>query len=127
DPIALNRRRGFLRLVPIRGTRGVTADPQIANLADGDGSAGVVENARGVSRNDFAARAGPHRAGTVGDEHVKAFGGADRVEDFDAEAVAEAMEDAGGEGFAGGDGVADGGEIKIVISARVRKQRNEVR
>lgn len=44
---------------------------------------------------------------------MQAFGGAERVEDFDAEALTEALEERRGKRFASGNGVANAGEIEI--------------
>ncbi len=44
---------------------------------------------------------------------MQAFRRAEGVEDFDAEALAEAFEEGRWQSFAGGNGVANAGEIKI--------------
>src|SRR5206468_421979 len=102
----------------------------------------LTNDASVIAGNDLSARTWPSRTGTVGDEHMEAFGGADRVENLDTEALFETMEDAGGQGFAGGDGVAHAVQIEVgsvahswrrrglprlYFASPVRQQGNEIR
>ena len=55
---------------------------------------------------------------------MEAFGGAKRVEDFDMEALTKAFEESCREGFAGGNSVANAGEIEIgAVGTMVVEQR----
>src|SRR6185437_6012917 len=68
---------------------------------------------RASAGNNLAAGAGANCARAVSDEHVQGFGRADRVEDFNSEALLEALKDGGGQGLAGGNRVTHGGEVKF--------------
>ena len=100
-------------MVPIGGAEGVTFYPEVADFVCGRGVAEFVGDFCFESRKDFAAGAGLYFAGAVGDDHMQAFRGAEGVEDFYAEALAEAFEERRWQGFAGGNGVANAGEIEV--------------
>src|SRR5882762_4467307 len=103
----------FFGLVPVSGAKGIAFYPEVADLVGGGGIAGFVGNFRFEARKDFAAGTGLYFAGTIGDDHMQALRGAEGVEDFDAEALTEAFEERRWQSFAGGNGVADTGEIEI--------------
>src|SRR5258706_3512683 len=103
----------FFGLIPVAGAEGIALDPEVADLIGGDGLAGFVGDFRFESGKDFAAGAGFYFAGPVGGDHVEAFGGTERVEDFDVEALTKALEEGRGEGFALGSTVANAAESEI--------------
>lgn len=118
----------FFVLVPVAGTGRVALDEQIADFVERDVVAALIDEPRLVARNDFAARAGFRFAGTIGDDHLQRFGRAERIENFDAEAFFEALEQWSWERFAGGDGVAHAREIELAsIFAVVCEKRGVIR
>jgi len=103
----------FFGLIPIAGTEGIAFHPEVADFVGSGHAAGFVRNLRFKSRKDFAAGARPYCAGPIGNDHVKAFGGTESVEDFHAEALTEAIEERSGERLACGNRVANAGEIEV--------------
>ncbi len=103
----------FFGLIPVSGAEGIAFYPEIADFVGGGGIAGFIGDFRFKTGEDFAAGAGLYFAGTIGDDHMQAFRGAEGVEDFDAEAFAEAFEERRWQSFASGNGVADAGEIEV--------------
>ena len=123
-PLVNNSVFCFFGLVPVTGAEGITLDPEVADFVCGGGSAGFVGDFCFEARKDFAAGAGLHFAGTIGNDHVQAFRGTESVEDFDAEALAEAFEKRRRKSFARGNRVTDAGEVELgTAGAMVIEQR----
>src|SRR5260370_19698479 len=102
----------FFGLVPVAGAERLALDPEVANFIGSCGATGFVGDFRFEAEKDFAAGAGFYFAGTIGDDHVKAFRGTEGVEDFDVGALAKAFEERRGEGFPGGNNPAKTGELE---------------
>src|SRR5260370_5796594 len=99
----------FFGLVPVARAERLALDPEVANFIGSCGATGFVGDFRFEAGKDFAAGAGFYFAGTIGDDHVKAFRGTEGVENFDVEALAKAFEERRGGGVAGGKSGGDDG------------------
>ena len=127
EPLVDERALCFLGLIPVAGAEGIALDPEVADLVGSSGAAGFIGDFRFEAGKDFAAGAGSYFAGAIGGDHVEAFGGTEGVEDFDVEALAKALEERRGEGFAGGNSVADAGKIEVgAAGAAVIEQRGVI-
>ncbi len=99
-PGAFEGRAGLLALVPIAvGGRGA-AHEHLADLAVGHVAARFVDEPHLVTRHGAAAGAVFHLARQVDDVLVQHLGGADAIEDLDAEARGEGAADFLGQGLA---------------------------
>src|SRR5260370_6770906 len=103
----------FFGVVPGARAERMGRGPEVGNWIGSWGGTGLVGDFRFEAGKDFAAGAGFYFAGTIGDDHVKAWGGTEGVENFDVEALAKAFEERRGERFAGGNSVTNAGEIEV--------------
>ena len=97
--MALDGVFGLLVLVPVRGAGRVTFDQQVADLADPNGLAIVVQDLRFVARHWLARRSRANRTRLVGDENVADLRRSDTVEDGHAKALLKTFEDRWRQGF----------------------------
>src|ERR1700730_15963290 len=91
EPAAYKSLLGFFVFVPVAGTSRVSFDQEIANFVGRDGVSIFVDDFGFIARDDFSAGAGLGFAGAIGDDHLQSFRGAERIENFDAEAFFETV------------------------------------
>src|SRR5580704_14352954 len=90
-PIAYKSLLGFFVFVPVAGTSRVAFDEEIADFVGRDGVSIFVDDFGFVAGDYFPTGAGLGLAGAIGDDHLQSFRGAERIENFDAKALFEAV------------------------------------
>src|SRR5262249_12102833 len=89
EPRAVEDGFAALVLIPVPGADGVAFHEQVADFIGPNHLAVFIDDFGFVSRNELAAGARPDFAGAIGDNHLKGFRRAERVENLDAKALLE--------------------------------------
>ena len=112
-PLAVKGSQGLLAVVPVAQGPRVSPDPQIAHLAGGHFTAGVIAQLDLEPRHHGAEGARLDRTRAVGQEDVPHLGGAESVQQFHAEQVVPPAMEFHREGLSRRSGQPDGGEIGL--------------
>jgi hypothetical protein len=110
---------GALVAIPVGRTGGITFDPESSDFARGYGIPLFVEDSCFETGHDAAGGAVTDFSRDIGDEDVESFGGADTIENFEAEAFGKALTDRGGKNLPGRDTEPNAGEIEFAGVAMV--------
>ena len=101
-PLALEGIAALDAVVPVQQRRAGPAHEQVADVAVGNRQAVVAAQLDVVSRHRVTRRTETHLARPIRNVNMQHLGGADAVDDVDAEALAETLRELRRQRFAGG-------------------------